>query len=224
MSRPDTTTRKGKIARLPFELRNEVNERLRNGEAGPRLLKWLNGLPAVRSVLDAEFGGERVKEQNLSDWRKGGYGDWLAKKERAEERREQIDWALKATGGDAADAVSLMTASQFVDILSDFDPRLVKELIKDDPSQYAEVLKAFAAMERGRAQRIVASQGDRKLEQNDEKLEIERQVLKLRQLATAEKFLAFYKDERAKTIVEGDGDNSAKLEALGSLMFGEHWK
>ncbi len=223
MTGPDTA-RKGKIARLPFGLRNEINARLRNGESGPRLLKWLNSLPEVRAALDAEFGGEAVKSQNLSDWRRGGYQDWLRKQERAEDIQQRVEWATALAGDNPDDAAARIVASQSLDILSEFDPQTVKELLRDDPSQYAGLLKAFAAMDRARIQRVVAGQGEQKLSQENEKLALARQTLKLRQLATVEKFLAFYQDERAKTIVEGGGDHSAQLEALGQLMFGEHWK
>jgi hypothetical protein len=74
-------TRNGKIARLPQKLREEANHRLSNGEAGGRLLKWLNELPEVQAVVAAEFGGKPVSKQNLSDWRLGGYQEWLEQQE-----------------------------------------------------------------------------------------------------------------------------------------------
>ena len=69
--------RKGKIAGLPEEIREALNERLENGEEGKALLEWLNGLPEVKAFLAAEYEGAPILEQNLSAWRKGGYGDWL---------------------------------------------------------------------------------------------------------------------------------------------------
>ena len=69
--------RKGKIAGLPEEIREALNERLENGEEGKALLEWLNGLPEVKHYLAAEFEGAPILEQNLSAWRKGGYADWL---------------------------------------------------------------------------------------------------------------------------------------------------
>jgi hypothetical protein len=70
-------TRHGKIARLPHALREELNTRLHDGEPGSALLPWLNGLPAVQAVLAAHFGGRPVSESNVSEWRLGGYADWL---------------------------------------------------------------------------------------------------------------------------------------------------
>ncbi len=69
-------SRKGKIARLPEDIRLQLNSQLRNGEDGPTLLRWLNSLPEVQAVLAKKFNGEPIKRQNLSAWRKGGYRDW----------------------------------------------------------------------------------------------------------------------------------------------------
>jgi hypothetical protein len=69
-------TRNGKIAHLPFQIREELNIRLANGEPGNRLVEWLNTHPAVNEVIHNCFGGRPVSEQNLSEWRNGGYEQW----------------------------------------------------------------------------------------------------------------------------------------------------
>ncbi len=71
-------TRIGKIARLPHEVREQLNRRLQDGEPGTELVGWLNGLPEVKEVLAEHFAGRPITEQNLSEWKTGGYGDWLA--------------------------------------------------------------------------------------------------------------------------------------------------
>lgn len=76
-----TATRTGKIARLPLEVREELNVRLLDGQQGKNLVPWLNSLPEVRRIVAAEFAGRPVREQNLSEWRKGGYRDWLLVRE-----------------------------------------------------------------------------------------------------------------------------------------------
>jgi hypothetical protein len=71
-------SRIGKIARLPYQVREELNRRLREGQKGRRLVEWLDSLPDVQAVVKAEFAGRRIREQNISEWRKGGYREWLA--------------------------------------------------------------------------------------------------------------------------------------------------
>jgi hypothetical protein len=44
-------TRNGKIARLPAAIREELNQRLLEGEQGKPLVAWLNGLPKVKESL-----------------------------------------------------------------------------------------------------------------------------------------------------------------------------
>lgn len=75
-------TRNGKIARLPKPLRDQLNHRLENGEQGAALVKWLNSLPEVQALIKQQFGGHAIREQNLSEWKKGGYLEWLAQQER----------------------------------------------------------------------------------------------------------------------------------------------
>ena len=77
-------TRNGKIARLPCVIRKLLNRRLRDGECGSKLVVWLNGLPAVQENLRQNFGGRAISEQNLSEWKQGGYQEWLQQEEARE--------------------------------------------------------------------------------------------------------------------------------------------
>jgi|ERR1051326_316095 transposase len=77
-------TRNGKIARLPHDIREQLNRRLEDGEQGKRLVTWLNSLPTVRAVMQSEFGGRPIREQSLSEWRKGGFRDWQLQQEALE--------------------------------------------------------------------------------------------------------------------------------------------
>jgi hypothetical protein len=94
-------TRTGKIARLPQEIREQLNRRLQDGEQGKRLVGWLNALPAVKAVLRAEFAGQSITAQNLSEWRKGGYRDWQLQQE-----------ALALVQTISADAAALRAVSE----------------------------------------------------------------------------------------------------------------
>jgi len=69
-------TRRGKIARLPQPIREQINQRLENGEKGKKIVEWLNTLPEVTSLLAADFDGQPITDSNLSNWKLGGYRDW----------------------------------------------------------------------------------------------------------------------------------------------------
>ncbi|MDR3406171.1 MAG: hypothetical protein P4L99_27035 [Chthoniobacter sp.] len=90
-----STSRKSKIARLPLEIREDLNRRLQNSESGVTLLDWLHALPAVQAVLAADFDGRAINLQNLSEWRRGGYQDWLAE-QKAEALARQLGLDLRA--------------------------------------------------------------------------------------------------------------------------------
>lgn len=54
--------------------------------------------------------------------------------------------------------------------------------------------------------------------------DMDRELSKKRlQITTCEKFLEWFKDERARQIADGAGTNAQKIEALGQAMFGEDW-
>jgi len=73
---PAGRQRNGKIARLPLAIRQELNRRLQDGERGSSLAEWLNGRPEVQAILAAQFNGAPISQDNLSQWRKGGYKNW----------------------------------------------------------------------------------------------------------------------------------------------------
>src|SRR5688500_3105784 len=75
-------TRTGKIARCPVHIREEVNRRRLDGQTASKVIVWLHTLPEVLQVLDEHFGEEPISPQNLSEWKQGGYRDWLKRRER----------------------------------------------------------------------------------------------------------------------------------------------
>jgi hypothetical protein len=70
------STRNGKIARLPKKIREELNQRMDDGQQGEKLLSWLNEVPEVKALMAERFSGSSVTKQNLSEWRLGGFEDW----------------------------------------------------------------------------------------------------------------------------------------------------
>ena len=69
-------SRVGKIARLPQYLREQLNRRIEDGEPGRDLVKWLNSCEEVQETLAEHFDGRPITEQNLSEWKQGGFKDW----------------------------------------------------------------------------------------------------------------------------------------------------
>jgi len=92
--------RNGKIARLPHDVREELNRRLQDGESGKGLVRWLNQLPEVKAALQREFGGCAINEQNLSEWKRGGFRDWVAKTEADELMADTLAQVGESKGKD----------------------------------------------------------------------------------------------------------------------------
>jgi hypothetical protein len=107
-------TRNGKIARLPAAIRQELNQRLLDGQPGTQLVEWLNGLPKVRAVLKTEFKGNAITKTNLSQWKNGGYPAWEAQQRMAADVKSILDGAaaLQRVAKDGlADRMTLILAA-----------------------------------------------------------------------------------------------------------------
>jgi hypothetical protein len=113
--------RTGKIARLPRDIRDQLNRRLQDGEKGKTLLVWLNAHEKVQRTLKTDFDGRGITKQNLSDWLHGGYREWLFQQEAIEVvRRMDIDVAEldKASKTSLIDLLSRRLAAQYLVMLA----------------------------------------------------------------------------------------------------------
>ncbi len=133
------STRNGKIARLPRSVREELNRRLEDGEEGKAIVVWLNGHELVRSVLERLFGGRPISEQNLSQWRQGGFQDWRRHQDALEWTRslaEESDELEDAAGdlplSDSLGPVIALTLGKML--------RSAARDAEEDPERRGEVL------------------------------------------------------------------------------------
>ena len=120
-----TQSRTGKIARLPYKIREEVNRRLRDNVPGDKICEWLNRLPAAKAVCK-EFARRGGKEQSpitpnqLSEWRRGGFRDWLVEQRMLEETREMTQWSMKLaedSGGELCEGAAVLLSVQLLKVL-----------------------------------------------------------------------------------------------------------
>ena len=88
-------TRTGKISQLPKSIRDELNHRLQNGKQGPELLPWLNSLPETKELITTKFDHHPINRQNLTEWRHGGYEDWL--------QHQQREWRIQRVTEEGSD-------------------------------------------------------------------------------------------------------------------------
>lgn len=208
----------GKIARLPEDIRNQLNQRLLDGQAGAEVLPWLNGLPRVKQILAARFDGVPVNHENLSNWRHSGFQRWLDDRASLEELKELGKYALevaRATDGQLAPAAAAIASRNMIHFL--------KAANTEQPDPDNVVKCAFAAAtlaktEQNNARIRIASQ---RLRQHDLALVPKRDKQQRDAAAIGLRLLA---NARAKEIAASNAEYKEKIEMLGYHMFGDFWE
>jgi hypothetical protein len=117
--------RNGKIARLPIHVREEINQRLERGQPGPQILHWLNRLGPVRHILKSQFDGAPITKQNLSQWRLGGFQEWLARRSLQQDAADLFSLASNMQHDTAdrllADASAIVLAARFGSLIANWN-------------------------------------------------------------------------------------------------------
>jgi hypothetical protein len=156
----------GKIARLPKELRDRVNTMLRDG------------LPYKHIIAELQL--EDVNEDNLTNWRAGGYEDWIDEQTRLEDMAVRREFAMETVkqnqGSQVHEATLLLAASQMYEALTEFDLGALKTLLRDKPENYAPLVNSLAKL----SEKALAQQKYR-----DEVREKRDKILELTQAAKA---------------------------------------
>ncbi len=217
--------RKGKIATLPAKIREEVNQRLHNGEQARQILPWLNADKDVLRILDEKWHEQPVTAQNLSEWRQGGYQDWLGRNEKVEALRALSDYSLqlaKASGGSITEGAAAIAGGRILELLEKSAASIANADAGEEDGDGAFPLNGLIeSLVNLRRAEIAQKRTDQRgvvLEQNDRRLALEEKRF---QRQTAELFIKFYEDQRAKEIMARKGDRDVKVQDLVGVMFGE---
>ena len=209
------TTRcyRSKIGRLPFAVRNELNERIRDGAQGAELLDWLNGLKETRKIL-REQKSAPINAQNLTDWRSSGYRDWLDDQDRADRIRrlaEVSQTLATAAGGNAAGVGCNIATAKIMDILEAAD--------EDEVADLATALVKLRASENA-AQKVALAEEKNAIQK--EQLELSRAKF---ERDTTRLFIKWAQSKDALALATDKRLGSdEKTERLGRLMFGDLWE
>jgi hypothetical protein len=130
---------KGKIARLPAKVRNELNERLYDGQAYNQIVAW----------LEAQ-GHPGFNEMNISRWREGGYQAWLHAQERHDHREFLRELAEQTQSDDPAfqDAGIHLAQLQFFEALNSLEGADLAIMVKENRKEFLALLKTFTHFNR----------------------------------------------------------------------------
>lgn len=203
---------RSKIGRLPWQLRNNLNQRLRDGHTGADVLSWLNKSPEWRAVKKS-CGMADINAQNLSEWRSTGYADWLNDVARSEHIRRMADLSLQfveQSGGDPAAVGSRLIAGKLLDII---------ETAEDGSA--AALVDAFSSLRGEETKARKVDLAKQQLALREQQFALER---KKYQRQTCELFLKWFNNKKIKEIItDRSSDSDSKTEALGRELFGDLW-
>lgn len=213
-----------KIARLPREIRDALNRRLDDGEAGSTILPWLNGLPEVKKILKERYDGVEVSSQNLSAWRETGFCEWQERQVEQEFIKTATEFskeAVAATGLNLTEGAAAIAAGALMTRIEDLRrEQKAGNNVDDKLFDLIEKLTALRSGEIGRVHAEVAK--DRQALQREkhgtdkERLALERE--KFETLA-AKAVLKAATSKEIQKVVGGSGNHSEKIAALRAIMF-----
>jgi hypothetical protein len=134
---------KGKIARLPSAVRNQVNTMILDGVSYPEIRRKL--IEAGHS----EF--EDISEKNISTWKTAGYQHWLREREWREEMQQSRAEALEFIGAedDKLEQVTLKTASmRLYQVFKHFDAVDFSASVEKKPEAYTRLFSVLPRISR----------------------------------------------------------------------------
>ncbi len=205
--------RVGKIAHLSAEARDEINRRLFNGEVGRTLCAAVNDQFGLK-------GGAAITEKNLSEWRAGGYQDYLD--ERKDHRRHIDDMRVIADFSAEMAQAGVGVAEGAVAFAGG---KIMGQIETMAPEKIAGVCKAIASLRGVEIDSLKARQKDRELAQRDRAQDQEDRKIRLQeekvQIATAEALLRHAKSPEVQAIVNSKTTPKAvKVSSLRDIIYG----
>lgn len=204
----------GKISRLPQAIRQELNQRLGDGQRPRDILLWLNSLEEVRAILISQFEGIPISEMNLSRYRQGDYAKWLARQDRLAHTRELSQYAAKLAqaGGDTIASGAVTIASgQILDLLETIEDAAEKKL---EPETLMVIAKSLNDLRKTELQQKTVNLKEKELALANQQFQLDAAAIALKVL----------RDDRAKSIEAGAATNDEKIQLLGQHLFGNLWK
>jgi hypothetical protein len=136
-----TNQRNGKIARLPKATRDMIN-------------RMLDDSLSYHVIID-ELGeaGEGLNTQNLTNWKQGGYQDYLKHQETIDRAKAQMEAAtdfLRETGDLEAsqinEACNKIAALQFFEVMWRHGDKFLKKAFAANPEKYITILNTVCSV------------------------------------------------------------------------------
>jgi hypothetical protein len=140
--KPEGTTRKGKVARLPKAVRDRINEMIQDGFTYLKIIEALGP------------DGETLNEDCLSTWKAGGYQDWLRDGrvlELLQSRHEFASELVKKAGegNNAPQAILQIIATNLCEFLGGANPASIEDSLLSDSDKFTRFVNSMVRLAEG---------------------------------------------------------------------------
>lgn len=203
--------RQGKIARLPHRLREQVNRRLLDGETSRTLLQWLNAQDDAVEVWEALFEGAPANPQNLSEWRTGGYREWLQRRQKSENLKTLASYAsdLAKAGGSISDGAAAIAAGHVLEAL--------ENAATDEDVDLSKMVSAVTALQNADLAKRNLKLNQRKESNREKIIELSKDKFEKQ---TVETFMKWAKTKEAQAILNNGKSKHVQMGMLREMIFG----
>jgi hypothetical protein len=113
-----------------------------------------DGIP-YHVIIDELGGvGEGLNTQNLTNWKQGGYQEWVKNQELIERTRAQTEHAINLLGetdgtahsAKVVEACHTVGATQLMDALLEYGNDTLKKMVADKPETYIRILNVVCRL------------------------------------------------------------------------------
>jgi len=133
-----TRCRRGKVARLPFGLRQRIN------------LMLDDGVPYKTIIEKLGDAGKQLREDNIGNWRTGGYQDYLKAQMISDRARAQTESAADllreagpVTSAQIQEACSQVALLAYLDSLIESGQTLARNTFKKNPAKMVTLMNTI---------------------------------------------------------------------------------
>src|SRR5258706_13125521 len=134
----------GKIARLPKQIRDEINAMIRDG------LPYSAIISKRKQLVQPEL--LTISEQNLSNWKNGHHQRWICEQEWREEMREEFEGALALAAADdqtkLEQIVLKMAAMRLYQFFKHIEPAAFVAVAPQKPESFARLFSGLPRITR----------------------------------------------------------------------------
>jgi hypothetical protein len=112
-----------------------------------------DNVPYKKIIESLGDEGKDINEDNIGNWKAGGYEDWLVEQRRAADIGRTREAALTLVKQDAGSTVQnagrTIASAQLYELLLAFDPTSLVDLFREKPELYFRLVSTLARLSEG---------------------------------------------------------------------------